>query len=94
MAIVNFNDNEAETFFIKGEISPKGVKWHKIKNNVERKLDAIHAAKELRDLNAIPGSHLKKLQNSFYSIRVNNQWRIIFKWTKGGAEKVEITDYH
>ena len=97
MAILSFNDNEAEKFFNEGKTASKRVKWHNVKDIVSRKLDAITAAKNLGDLKAIPGNHLKKLQNSFYSIRVNNKWRIIFKWTTAGtegAEEVEVTDYH
>jgi len=44
-----------------------------------------------------PSNRLKKLSGNlkaFYSIRINNQWRIIFKWHKGNASEVEIIDYH
>ena len=79
MAILSFNDRQAENFFVHGKLPLKRVKWHSLKDIVLRKLDAMRAAKELKDLSAIPGNHLEKLQNSFYSIRVNDQWRIIFK---------------
>jgi proteic killer suppression protein len=62
-----------------------------------RKLDMIHAAHELIDLRVPPGNRLEKLKGKlkdFHSIRINDQFRIIFKWTQGAAEEVEIVDYH
>ncbi|MCB4756918.1 MAG: type II toxin-antitoxin system RelE/ParE family toxin [Elusimicrobia bacterium] len=62
-----------------------------------RKLDALSAAHELRDLSVPPGNRLKRLRgdlNDFYSIRVNDQYRVIFKWSEGNARDVRITDYH
>lgn len=64
---------------------------------VQRKLDAIRRAKTLTDLNAPPGNRLEPLKDDlkgFYSIRVNDQYRIIFKWLDEDAEEVTITDYH
>lgn len=63
----------------------------------QRKLDMIHAAHELIDLRVPPGNRLEKLKGTlkdFYSIRINGQFRVIFKWTQGAAEEVEIVDYH
>ena len=94
MAILNFKNEQDEEFFYTKNLPLKGVKWDNLKKIVLRKLDAIKEATDIKDLRAMPGNHLKKLQNSFYSIRINNQWRIIFKWTPEGAEDVEITDYH
>ncbi len=65
--------------------------------NATRKLDMLNAAKELRDLQSPPGNRLEKLKRSlagFYSIRVNDQFRIIFRWVDGNARNVRITDYH
>ena len=62
-----------------------------------RKLDMINASHELRDLLAPPGNKLEALKRQlagFHSIRINDQYRIIFKWTKGNAETVKIVDYH
>ena len=62
-----------------------------------RKLDLIEAAHELRDLRAPPGNRLEALRGDlagFHSIRVNDQWRIVFCWTDRGAEEVRLTDYH
>lgn len=62
-----------------------------------RKLRMIDAANLLEDLKVPPGNHLKALagdRNGQYSIRINQQWRICFRWSGGGAEEVEICDYH
>lgn len=62
-----------------------------------RLLDLIEAANDLPDIAIYPGTKLKKLSgalNDFYSIRINDQWRIIFKYSQGNAEEVSIVDYH
>ena len=62
-----------------------------------RKLDVINAARELVDLRMPPGNRLEALKGDmegFYSIRINDQWRIIFRWENGGASDVSIVDYH
>lgn len=62
-----------------------------------RKLDMVQAAHELLDLRSPPGNRLEALKGrlaGFYSIRINDQYRIVFKWTGPGAEKVQVTDYH
>jgi proteic killer suppression protein len=62
-----------------------------------RKLDAIQAAVELGDLRAPPGNELKPLardRKGQHGIRINDQYRVCFRWTPKGAEGVEVTDYH
>ncbi|MCA1844743.1 MAG: type II toxin-antitoxin system RelE/ParE family toxin [Actinobacteria bacterium] len=62
-----------------------------------RKLDMLNAAMELRDLRAPPGNRLEVLHGDLagkHSIRVNDQWRIVFRWESGDAHDVEIVDYH
>jgi toxin HigB-1 len=62
-----------------------------------RKLDMISAASKLVDLRVPPGNHLEALKGDlegFHSIRINDQWRIIFRWEQGGAKQVSIKDYH
>ena len=62
-----------------------------------RKLEQIHAARELRDLSQLPGNRLEKLagdREGPYSIRVNDQYRICFLWEEPDAIDVGITDYH
>lgn len=62
-----------------------------------RKLVAVDAAEELRDLSLPPGNRLERLRGNRagqYSIRVNEQWRICFRWKDGNAYQVQIVDYH
>ena len=64
---------------------------------VVRKLDLLNAAHDLRDLRVPPGNRLEGLKGrwiGYYSIRVNNQYRIVFQWTDGNAHHVVITDHH
>ncbi len=62
-----------------------------------RKLDMLHAAVNLDALKVPPGNRLEKLKGAlrdFYSIRINDQYRVIFRWESGTADDVEIADYH
>jgi toxin HigB-1 len=62
-----------------------------------RKLDMLDAATKLSDLRSPPGNQLEALRGDRagqYSIRVNRQWRVCFRWTPNGPESVEIVDYH
>jgi proteic killer suppression protein len=57
----------------------------------------LHAAKDLADLRVSPSNNLEALggdRKGQYSIRINRQWRICFRWVGGNAEAVEIVDYH
>ena len=68
-----------------------------IQNVARKKLRMIEAAKVIEDLRIPPGNRLEKLVGNldgFYSIRINAQWRIVFKFENGGAENVRIADYH
>jgi proteic killer suppression protein len=66
-----------------------------IQEIARRKLRMIQASETINDLRIPPANRLEKLTGSeFYSIRINDQWRIIFKWINGSAEEVEIVDYH
>lgn len=62
-----------------------------------RKLLYIYEAENIKDLKVPPGNRLEALKGDlvgFHSIRINQQWRVIFKWTASGASDVEIIDYH
>ena len=62
-----------------------------------RKLLLLDAAEKLEDLRIPPGNHLEKLagnRQGQHSIRINDQWRICFRWSEGDAYEVEIVDYH
>ena len=66
-------------------------------NVAARKLDQIDAAAALDDLRVPPGNRFEALKADRlgqFSIRINNQYRICFKWSKSGAVEVEIVDYH
>lgn len=62
-----------------------------------RKLLILDAAEHLDDLRTPPGNRLEKLhgdREGQYSIRINDQWRVCFRWSRGNAHDVEIVDYH
>lgn len=68
-----------------------------VREVARRKLDLIGAAADIRDLAIPPGNRLEKLKGDlagFYSIRVNEQFRIVFRFEAGNASDVQITDYH
>ncbi len=71
--------------------------WRGFAAIAERKLDMLDAAVEIGDLRSPPGNRLEKLsgdRSGQWSIRINDQWRICFRWNEGGPEDVEIVDYH
>ncbi len=68
-----------------------------VQENARRKLRMLNSSQNIIDLQIPPSNKLEKLKGNykeFYSIRINNRWRIIFKWNNGIAEEVEIIDYH
>jgi len=68
-----------------------------IQNVGRRKLRMLNNSVDITDLRIPPSNRLERLGgnlNEFYSIRINKQWRIIFKWNIGNASEVEIVDYH
>jgi len=72
-------------------------KFVNIAKVARRKLRQLEIANRLEDLKVPPGNHLEALKGNRsgqYSIRINDQWRVCFRWTEGGAEDVEIVDYH
>lgn len=92
--IVNFRSPETERIW-HGEYSRKLP--HDIQQTALRKLRMLNNAKVLRDLAVPPNNRLEALtgnRKGEHSIRVNDQWRICFRWTKGGPSDVEIVDYH
>ena len=75
---------------------PKGFP-ETIATVARRKLVQLNNAAALGDLSAPPGNRLEALKGALrgkHSIRVNDQWRLVFRWTAAGAEDVEIVDYH
>ena len=68
-----------------------------IHESAQRKLDMLNAAESLDDLRSPPGNRLEALRGTLhgsYSIRVNAQWRIVFRWEASNAHDVKIIDYH
>ena len=79
----------------------KGIRSKKLPMEVQkigrRKLRMINNSQDIVDLRIPPANRLKKLSGDmkdYYSIRINNQWRIIFKWKNSHSYEVEIIDYH
>jgi Plasmid maintenance system killer protein len=92
--IISFGTKETEKIW-QGE-RVKGIP-NQVQEIGRRKLRMINNAVDLNDLRIPPANRLEKLSGSlkaFYSIRINDQWRIIFKWLSGNASEVEVIDYH
>ena len=97
MSIQSFGDQITEDFFYDGDLPSKGCGWKQLQSKVARKLDMIDAADALTDLRQPPGNRLKKLKgdlDDYHSIRINDPWRVIFRWSNDGPEQVEVVDYH
>jgi proteic killer suppression protein len=96
VAIQSFADTEVEAFFI-GGIAPRRAGWSRIAKIVKRKLDMLDYAHELDDLRSPPGNRLEALKGNLaelHSIRVNDKWRVVFRWTDAGPTEVDVVDYH
>lgn len=96
MAIRSFGRRDVADFFFEGEVKRREG-WAGIAKIVTRKLDMLHYAHKIEDLRSPPANRLESLRGSlkgFYSIRVNDQWRIVFRWTPDGPEDVDVLDYH
>ena len=95
--IVDFADEASEDIF-HGENTKAARRLPvSIWKTAGRKLDMINAAHELRDLVVPPGNRLEAMRGNWagrHSIRINDQFRIVFRWEGGNAHEVRITDYH
>jgi proteic killer suppression protein len=95
--IVSFGDAATEEIY-DGKKSARVRRFgDDVLKAAERKLDMIEAADRLEDLKISPGNRLEALKGGlrgFHSIRVNDQWRVVFRWEKGAAAEVRVTDYH
>ncbi len=92
--IISFGTKETEKIW-------NGERVKKIPNEIQeigrRKLRMLNNSQNIIDLQIPPSNRMEKLKGllkDFYSIRINDQWRIIFKWDNGNASEVEILDYH
>ena len=92
--ILSFGSKDAQKIW-------DGERVKKIPNSIQeisrRMLRMLNNSQDLMDLQIPPSNKLEKLKGNlkdFYSIRINDQWRIIFKWESGNSSEVEIIDYH
>jgi proteic killer suppression protein len=91
--IKSFGDRRTERLFADEVVKEFGG----IARGAKRKLEALHAAARLEDLQVPPSNRLERLKGelkAFHSIRINEQWRVIFRWVDGHAHDVAIVDYH
>ena len=96
MAIQSFASHAVQMFFADGSLSKK-VGWAGVARVAARKLDMLAFAHELQDLRSPPGNKLEALTRDlagYHSIRINDQWRVVFRWTDSRPEAVDIRDYH
>lgn len=92
--ILSFASKETEKIW-------NGERSNKLPNEIQqparRKLRMLNNSQNISDLKIPPANRLEKLAGNYkeyYSIRINDQWRIIFKWNNGNASAVEIIDHH
>jgi len=89
-----FADRATELFFTRGTCP---AQWRAFAKVAKRKLDMLDAAVSVSDLRSPPGNRLEALKGDRrgqWSIRINDQWRICFRWTADGPADVEIVDDH
>jgi proteic killer suppression protein len=92
--IISFGNNNTEQVWLGNRVKKLPIE---IQNIGRRKLRMINNSVDIADLRIPPANRLEKLAGNlkdFYSIRINDQWRIVFKWNSGNASQVEIIDYH
>jgi proteic killer suppression protein len=92
--IVSFGNSDTEQVWLGNRVKKLPTE---IQNIGRRKLRMLNNSIDIADLRIPPANRLEKLSGKlkeFYSIRINDQWRIIFKWNAGNASEVEIIDYH
>jgi proteic killer suppression protein len=92
--IRTFRDKGTEQIFRRGRSRRLSLDVQRV---AHRKLIMLDAAQTLQDLRVPPGNRLEKLRGERegqHSIRINDQWRVCFRWEEGNAYDVEITDYH
>jgi proteic killer suppression protein len=96
MAIQGFANRGVEQFFRSGRL-PKRAGWGAVKRITIRKLDMLDYAHVLSDLASSPGNRLEALKGDLrglHGIRINDPWRVVFRWTSGGPCEMDVRDYH
>ena len=94
VVILSFADGDTERVWRREPVRRFSTDRQRVAN---RKLLIIDAAETLNDLRVPPGNRLEQLRGDRagqHSIRINDRWRVCFRWTAAGAADVEITDYH
>ena len=95
--IETFGNALAEDLFDDRRTRATGAFPPDLRRVARRKLLYLHDAAELKDLRVPPGNRLERLKGNwgdFHSIRINDQWRVVFRWESGNAFEVQIVDYH
>jgi len=95
--ILSFRDAATEALFHGGPRSRTRHLTPAVVKTALRKLDMLNAAAQLEDLRVPPGNRLEALRGDLagkHSIRINDQWRLVFRWTPAGPAEVHLTDYH
>jgi toxin HigB-1 len=95
--IVSFRNDLAEDLFFDRRTRAVRLFPAEVHRAARRKLLYLHEAAELSDLRVPPGNRLEALRGDragFHSIRINDQWRVVFRWQGGNAHDVSIVDYH
>lgn len=96
VSIRGFSCRATEAFYRSRRLPPRAG-WADVAGVALRKLDMLDYAVDLRDLASPPGNRLEALRGDLaglHSIRVNQRWRLVFRWTPAGPVDVEIRDYH
>jgi toxin HigB-1 len=92
--IIDFADQDTADFYRTGK-TKKG--WQSVASVAKRKLDQVNSAPVLTDLASPPGNRLEPLTGDRlgqHSIRINDKWRVCFRWTDDGPREVQIVNYH
>ncbi|MFM2285650.1 MAG: hypothetical protein RLZZ543_1147 [Bacteroidota bacterium] len=92
--IITFGDKETKKIWEGERIKSLSTDIQEI---ARRKLRMLNNSQNINDLLIPPSNRLEKLKGNYkeyYSIRINDQWRIVFKWINGNAERVQVVDYH
>ena len=95
--IESFGNRLAEDLYFDRQSRATRVFMPELRRIARRKLLYLHDAATLKDLRVPPGNRLEPLRGNYrgkHSIRINEQWRIVFRWQSGNAFDVEIVDYH
>ena len=95
--IESFGNTVAEDFFYDRKNKSTRSFPNELRRTARRKLLYLHDVTDLQDLRVPPGNRLESLKGNlkgFHSIRINDQWRVVFRWAGGNSFDVQVVDYH